>query len=811
MPSLIRVAIVGIAAALLTSLSLGQTGGKAAPTVLQIDGDSVSVVRDSYGIPHVFAVTKRGLFYGQGYAVAEDRLGQLDLYRRNARGDMAALVGKSALASDKETRLDGYTEAERQAQFDRQPAEIKVMVQSYADGINAYLAELKKNPIELKIANYPAKFDLASYRPWKVTDTLAISQMMGRRFGGDQGGELRNQTLYNVLKKSAPKDAAKIFNDIAWRNDPASPVTQEPADDPKAKGFKPKLHWTDENGKVVSRHAERSEGPAFAVKAVSPQNHSLPATNNLAPAIAVLNQTARLDLAQKLGLPTKWGSYCIAISKEKSATGNALLMGGPQMGFRTPQIAHEIHLSGAGIDCIGMGFAGIPGVLIGHNQNLAWSTTTGVADQTDVFVETLDPHDPTRYKFKGEWKAMDKREETIEVVGEAPVKQEYFRTVHGPVIQVDKANNVAYTRQATYWDKEFDNVVGFYRFLAAKNVREFGEACSGLMTSHNFFAADQKGDIGYWFCGRSPLRDPSIDPRLPTPGDGNHEWRGLMPFSDMPHGINPKQGFFVNWNNKPAIWWDNVDTPVWGEVWHSARISQLLAAKPKIATEDIRRILLDIGTYDYNSYVLIPLLAKATAPWGGATDSPVKQAANLLANWDGHAREGSIAETVFTAWVRELREELFGKQFGFIKFAGGQGLFDQAMQPSLIAHVLKGKSGPVPPQFDHLGGKKPEEVILAALDTAVTKLEKERGPDMARWTFTRGQINFSPLPGIPATDRGTYIQIVEVSPTSVIGVNILPPGQSERTDSPHFSDQRDLAGWFQFKAMKTKRADIEGK
>jgi len=501
---------------------------------------------------------------------------------------------------------------------------------------------------------------------------------------------------------------------------------------------------------------------------------------------------------------TRWGSYCMAVAAQKSATGNAMLVGGPQMGFRTPQIAHEVHLKTDEINVIGMGFPGIPGVLIGHNAHLAWSTTTGVNDQTDIFVETLHPTDSTRYRFKGEWRTMEERTEIIAVKGSEPVKITCYRTVHGPVIQLDEKNRKAYARKASYWNRELETFQAIAAMARARNVHEFGKACALIPTSHNWFCATQDGDIGFWFCGLSPIRAAGIDPRLPTPGDGDHEWLGFLPFEQMPHIINPKQGFLANWNNKPAIWWDNQDTPVWGEVFHNGRIAQLLSAKRSVAPEDLRNILLDIGTYDYTAHVLLPMLQSAIADANRKRTVPmsdtVRSASNYLLSWDCHAAEGSVAKTIFDAWLEEVREDLFGKPFGFIKIQG-QGLFNQAMQPSLIAHVLKGKRSSVPVQYDYLRGRQPNAVMVEALSRAVEKLQKQKGDDMALWRYSRGMINFSPLPSIPSTDRGTYIQIVECSKPRVRGVNILPPGQSELLDSTHFGDQRELAGWFFFKDM----------
>ncbi len=836
-----RRALCLIVAALL--LATGAACRAQAPKTFDVRGDRVTIVRDAYGVPHVFAKTLHALFVGDGYAVAEDRLGQMELYRRTGRGEMAALVGPSAVAADRETRIDGYTEEERRQQFERLPAEVQAILTAYAEGINRYIGELQASsePVDLKPANFPGTLDVKKLRPWLVTDTLAVGQMMARRFGGSEGGELRNLLVLSMLKLRYKQDAYGYFNDALWRNDISSPTTLPPADDPRAARFVPTPHWATPTGAAVPRPKDAwpqalqagdsspdalpqalqagdsspdawpqalqagDSSPdalpqALQARDSSPEARSSAAPAALDPAIAILDQRARMELANRLGLPTKWGSYCMAVSRARSATGNALLVGGPQMGFRTPQIAHEIHLCGAGIDVIGMGFAGVPGTLIGATRSLTWSTTSGVNDQTDIFVEELDPADATRYRYRGEWRKMEERTEDIEVAGGDKQAITIRRTVHGPVVQVDAGKHVAYARCSSYWQRENETFAAFLMLTRAKTAREFGAACALIPISTNMFCATRDGDIGYWYCGRTPVRAPGVDPRLPTPGDGSKDWRGILPFEQMPHVINPKQGFLCNWNNKPAVWWDNQDTSVWGRVFHNERIARLLAAKPKLAPEDLRRILLDIGANEIDADVLLPLLLDAVKRGGASLSPGARRAASRLAAWDRHASEGSVATTIFYEWTHQVRESLFAKQFGFIKLQG-QRMFDLAMQPSFIYHVLMAKGSPVPVQADYLTGRTPDAVMLDALNKAVAALEKKSGPEMAAWTYSRGRIGFSPLPSIPATDRGTYIQIVEVTPTGPCGANICPPGQSERTDSPHCGDQRDLAAWFQFKPM----------
>jgi penicillin amidase len=753
--------------------------GQDGAVTLTVDGDSVTIRRDGYGVPHVSAGTERGLYYGNGYAVAQDRLAQMEKYRRTAKGEMAELVGPRALDADRETRANGYTQAEREAQLAALDSRLQAMLRSYADGVNAFLQQGEKDGLPGEVQKLGVKV-----APWQPADSLAIGQMMARRFGGGGGGELRNLQILSLLKLTFGDQAPKVFDDLVWLNDPAAPATvpaEESSADPLRAGM---------GARRVGGAARLTPPPPgqFALTPARPEE--------VEPGRAVADLEAELAFARANGLPTRWGSYAIAVAPAKRAARSAALVGGPQMGFATPQIAHEVHLAGAGCNVIGMGFAGVPGVLIGHNERVAWSTTTGVGDLEDIFVETLDPADPHRYRFKGEWRPMERRVETIAVRGQAPVTQEVFRTVHGPVVQLDAAKQVAYARAASYWNREGGATDAIYRFNRAANLREFAAAVPLIATSHNWLCATVDGDIGYWFGGRFPVRAAGVDPRLPTPGDGEHEWQGFRPFATLPQSVNPRQGFLANWNNKPAVWWNSGDTPAWGSIHRVQRIFDLVRGRDDQTADDLKAVLRDISDNDERAAALKPLLleAVAAAPPAGAP-------ARILGAWDDHSTDGSIGKQLFDTYVRELRVAIFGGKIGFVP----ENLREQALSPGVLLRILQGKGAPLPVSTDYLQGKTAAEVMRLAWGQSLAALTKERGPNVADWGWRRGRIRFEPLPPIPEQNRGTYVQIVELEPAGVRAVSILPPGQSEDPASPHYGDQRELAGYWLFKPMILRR------
>ena len=495
----------------------------------------------------------------------------------------------------------------------------------------------------------------------------------------------------------------------------------------------------------------------------------------------------------------------IPVLPRRLASGAPILVGGPQMASGTPSIVCEAHLSGPYGNVIGMTFAGVPLILIGHNDHLAWTTTSGIGDLTDIYMEKLDPNNKYRYFYKGRYREMEKRVELIYVKGrERPVEITVCRTVHGPVVEWDLRNSVAFSKRMSYWGKELDTVVAIYGFNKARTIEEFAEYAEYITTSHNFFCATIDGDIGYWYCGWHPIRPENADPRLPLIGSGEQEWKGFIPFDQLPHSVNPKRGYLINWNNKPAVWWDNYDTPVWGKIFRIHRIQKLIESDELLTVEDMIGIIRDIAYNDQNADYFKPLILKAVEEVKPA-DSEIEKAVRYLRGWDNHVWDGSVGKTIMDAWLKAVKEEIFLDDLGDF---GDMEKFHYYLQPSLILHVLEGDRSGCPVSYDYLNGRGADEVIVAALERAISELKGERGPNMFEWGYKLGRIRLDPLPPLPEANRGTYIQIVELTRPHIHGINILPPGQSENPSSPHYADQRELAGWWLFKPMIYREEDL---
>lgn len=724
------------------------------------------IARDSYGVPQIEAATAGEAFFAMGRAVAQDRLWQMELSRRVARGRMAELMGPSAEASDIEVLKRAYTNEEMLEQFSRFSPWTKELWNQYVAGVNAEIEARKAS------GNLPEGYKQrsATPEPWTLVDSLAIAVRLAQQFGVGGGGELRNFAALQYLKTQPCKERVlDVFDDIAWQNDKDSIPTILPSDDPLAKN-PPKF-------------------PPFSRKQTEAQLAALPNTSllELAPAVRLATKEESTKLALNSNVFYKTGSYAIVVAKERSATGVPLLLSGPQMGHSSPSVVHEVAITTPDVKVAGINVPGVPGVIVGYTPNIAWGMTTGVADVADVFVSKLD--EAGNYIY-GEQHLPLKRIDIRRANGLTgpPVMQ--ARTRYGMVLLESKSSKAVYSLRSTNAFRElesYNNMTDFYR---AKSAVEADRLSAKATLPFNTFFATANGDIGYRFCGIVPKRAPGLDPRLPIPGTPENEWLSMMSPDEMPHVINPKSGMTFNWNNKPTAWWPNLDTPIWGRLY---RNRALAAAIPegKLAVHDLERAIWSIARFDDASQgAFMDLFKKAIVP--SALEGRERAAAEILRSFDGWQLDGSQPAAIYQATVRALREELFLPHTGNFLAAS---TFESVAQPTLIWNAVNKKT-----KYNYLAGRTAEQVALEAFKKACAGLTGRFGPNPTLWRYRAGGITVPDEAPIPYGNRGTYIQIIELfkNPT---GRSVSSPGISET--GPNSKNQAPLARSWTFKPMKS--------
>ena len=724
-----------------------------------------AIQRDAYGVPLVTAQTEQEAFYWFGRAVAEDRLWQMELSRRLARAQLAEVMGRGALASDRDVAKTGYTDEELQRQIDAMPERVRDAFQNYARGVNDTIDARKQE------GTLPDGYTSLGFEPreWTPLDSAAIAVRLLRQFGKGGAGELRNYALYLYLKaQPCGESVLDVVDDLAWQNDPRSVPTVRPEEDP-----------------LATRHPRF---PSVSRRQTEAHIASLPRTNllELLPAIRMATGAATDLIAEQIGAPWKFGSYAVVVGPERSKTGYPLLLSAPQMGHGDPSVIHEIAIVSPGLNVAGIDVPGVPAVIVGHTPDLAWGLTSGVADIEDVFFSRLV--DENTYLYGEEERSLIHIERTILVKGSDPVTVEVVRTHHGPVILTSRAGNAVFSLQSSFWNKELGGIAALFDLYGARDSGDVERFVAKVPVSFNFFFATTRGEYGFRYAGLVPYRATGYDPRFPTPSGPDSDWQGYVSTSSMPRVLSPPSGLIANWNNKPASWWPNFDTPAWG---YPFRNEVLLRAvdKPKIGRFDLERAAWEIARREtVTSGVFISdfkAVLDAESALGQLSDQ-----ARYLGSYEGWNVEGSVGAVIYAEAVKELREELFKQHTGtFLQ----QTLFEAVVQPSVIRKALRGETA-----YDFLAGREPFAVLKTAIEQAMANLRADRGDDPSAWAFSPGKIAVKGQSPIPYSNRGTYIQIVELS-GSPVGRSVASPGVSEAGE--HSSDQAALARAWTFKPM----------
>jgi len=760
-----------------------------------------TIIRDEYGVPHVFANSREELAYGVGYAIAEDRLWQADVFRRQATGRLSEL-GIGNVSLDLGVRMKGYTTAENSQLFSSIESPYREMLIAYAEGMNQYIAEAIANPQEKLPHEYLIRG--ITPEPWTVEDSLAIGQLMVRRWGEGGGMELIfSLVLAQLIQRNGLLNGWKIFNDACPQVDPGATTTIESNETcpPIRTSFIPPLFFLTQ---PILESAQ----------------------------YLLSMDTQEKEFCESQGLLYHFGSNGWVVAPQKSETGNPLLLGGPQMGHSIPQIVVEVGMHGAGINASGMTFPGVgPAIAIGANTYGAWTTTSGLSDGVDTYIEILHPFNKTRYRFNGRWCEMEHRTEIIYDVNGAAHAFSCYRTIHGPVLDIKWTpgiGGIAVSSRMAFWKEEHHTIEGVMRFQECTNITGFEQGVSKIVSSHNWFWADRNGDIGYYHSGYYPLRPTfgflhrRIDDRFPLLGTGKEEWLGIVPFEDLPQQRNPVSGCFANWNNKPERSWNHAEAevgPLWGEGHIVVRIQELLAADPSVSYQDMITICQNVAYHDAYGTYFKPFLQE-TINSSGEIPLDVKQA---LEAWDCYLNNDDADDcyddpglTIFHAWYDAFNENSVLDELSILV---------KDYTHSLLLHILQGDSSKLPLRYKHYLNDTIDAVIIDSLHQALVTLETQyHTTNVSQWLTPVDMVDFSelgslPSPHMPYMNRGTYNQVIELPQwtteplSSPRGESVLPPGQSGFVNStgvpsPFAYDQLPLYTSWMFKDMHILADDL---
>jgi penicillin G amidase len=664
----------------------------------------VQVIRDDQGIPNIYAASTHDLFMAQGYIHAQERFWQMDFWRHIGAGRLSELFGKSEVETDAFLRTMGWGQIAKQEWASASPAD-QAILQAYADGVNAYLAGHKGTAISLEYGVLKLLNPHYAPEPWQPVNTLTWAKAMAWDLRGNIDEEIERAML---LKSLTSQQVDQLFPPY-------------PQDHPViVPGFSSTLSGS------LTKPTNSPELPGTQLANVQAAFSSLDAL--LGPSTSEI------------------GSNSWVISGTLTATGKPILANDPHLGSQIPSIWYQIGLhcqprtDTCPFEVAGFSFAGVPGVVIGHNDRVAWGFTNNGPDVMDLYIEKVNPANPNQYEVNGKWVDMVVRTESIAVSGGQPVTLSVRSTRHGPVVSavyipenfsgqsgVALPDNYVISLQWTALQPAhiFDAVWGFD---TARNWEEFRQAAQAFtVPAQNLVYADVDGNIGYQMPGLIPLRA-SGDGRLPVPGwTDAYEWKGFIPFEQLPNAYNPPSGYIVTANNAVVgPDYPYLITSDWDYGFRARRITDLITQAPgKIDLAYIQGMQFD--STSLNAETLVPVLTGLKVQWG----TPEQAAAlELLNKWDFRETMDSKAALIFeNFWKYLLKDSISNKNIPEKYLPEGGNRWYEVMR-ELVQQ-------PDSPWWDDpaTSGKLEtrDDTFARAFMESVAELQGQYGKDPGRW------------------------------------------------------------------------------
>lgn len=660
--------------------------------------DRVTVIRDEMGIPHIYASNPEDLLFAQGYTHAQDRFWQMDFWRHIGAGRLAELLGEPALEADLFLRTLGW-ERIAQAQYEASSPEEKALLEAYAEGINAYLAE--RSPSDLSLEYTLLELFNHSYdpAPWTPVNTLTWGLVMAWDLRSNLDSEIDRAMLLGA-EHLLPEQVAQLY--------PPYP------------------------GEVHPYIVPGTE-PGAASAAVL---HAITAITGIG---AQLDRVAeRADLVTAIAAPGAGpgiGSNSWVVSGELSGTGAPILANDTHLGIQMPSIWYQASLHCEPVsetcpyDVTGYTFAGVPGVIIGHNADIAWGFTNLGPDVMDLYIEKVDGD---RYQVNGEWVDMEIREEVIEVAGGDPVTLQVRSTRHGPIISdiydpledldnagIDTQEPHAIALRWTALDTNPAITTAIFGLNTASNWDEFRTALSAFdVPAQNVVYADRDGNIGYQTPGRIPIRAAG-DGTVPVPGwTDEFEWTGYIPFDELPSSFNPDSGYIVTANN--AVIDDRYQHFIATDQdkgYRARRIVDLITSNPGIGLTE--HGLIQSDTLDLNAERLVPFLV--------ALESPLR---STLEAWDQFNDPGSAGAAAFAATWRRILELTFHDNLPEDQWPGGGDRWFL-----VVSDMLDRPDDPLWQIVPFSSNVDRDRILTMALEAAFEDLVAEFGDDPDDWRW----------------------------------------------------------------------------
>jgi penicillin amidase len=667
----------------------------------------VDIYRDSYGIPNIYAQTTHDLFFTQGYVHAQDRFWQMDFWRHIGSARLSEMFGKSQLDTDTFLRTLGWARVAQQ-ELNTMSADEVALLQAYADGVNAYLADHKGAALSLEYAILKLLTPSYSPEPWQPLNTLTWGKVMAWDLSSQGGPEIEHAILAKTL---TPEQIADIFPPY-------------PSDHPEVV---PNFTTGISSGNLTSQ----SQGSWVLAELT-------PAFQSLAASVAKVNEV--------LGPSgSDIGSNNWVIAGSRTTTGKPFLANDMHLSEQMPSIWYEVglHCTPKGAECpynvTGFSFAGVPGVIVGHNDKIAWGFTNVGPDVMDLYIERINPDNPNQYEVNSKWVDMTIVHETINVAGSSPVELTVRYTRHGPIIydnptdhqniqenwSVDLPANFAISMRWTALEP-VNIFKAVFSYDIAQNWGEFRQAAAYFsVPAQNMVFADIDGNIGYQTPGNIPMRLPGYSSDYPLPGwTDAYEWQGYIPYDQLPNAYNPSEGYIVSANNAVVgANYPHTITDQWDYGFRAERIVQMIEAVKPIDAAYIQKMHGD--DYNASAAYIVPVLMQINLQ-----DNHLVTVRNMLTGWDYQNKMDLAAPALYNVFWRAVLARTFHDDLPEKYWPDGGDTWFEVMRRLVQT--------PDSAWWDDKSTSAVEGrdyILSLAFSDAVTELDGLLGTDTSKWTW----------------------------------------------------------------------------
>lgn len=762
----------------------------------RLDGDlrvpgiarPAAIVRDDWGVPHIEAANETDAHFALGYAMAQDRLFQIELFTRLARGELAEIAGPPAVIIDqalRTLRLRPKAE-ENAARLAVNHPEVHALSQAFIDGVN-HFARTGPKPFEFTLLGIPR-------REYTVVDSLCIAGILPITFSYGP----RQDAMFTMMQERFPDiDMRLLFPGYTQ----GVPTTI--------------METRGEAEAILRARGMPPFGTPPAARAVG---------DGLAPFVAAWQW-----ISDTLGGHMGSNSWVLAPARTESRA--AMLVNDPHIGFTNPGIWYEAHLRHGGFDNYGFYLPLVPIALLGHNADLGWGLTMFANDDVDLYAETINPDNPDEVMHRGEWVPLVVERERIRVRFGKDIDHEIRVTPRGPIITplLERFEGYDGPPVSLYWvwqHVEYTDVVAFHRMAHARDYDAFADAVR-LVTSPgvNVSYADRLGNIAWWAAGKIPVRPPHVNSKALLDGaSGRDEPLGFLPFDQNPHLKNPGAGFIATANNKSSVraFGPIADLEGYWQPWDRAqRIEEQLETRARWSVAETKRLVVDgVGVA---APEIIAAVRDTLAPRLDALDATERDALARLDAWNGDHAVGLVAPTIYAYLCDAILQHTVADELGPLNYRVYGTLGDAW---NFLRYVVHDDDSPFWNDIHTPQRETRADIFTRALKDAVARLREDHGLNAERWTWGRahtvtythplGYLPFvgrvfnvgpHPAPGGAQTinnmlhPHGFFNHKVIAGPSTRRVIDfadprhshtILPTGNSGHWRSPHYRDQAHM-------------------